>query len=268
MVTEKQLAYGSAGVGLFGALMALASGGGALSILAALLAGLGSIFAILFLKYGYILVPLLTQRTNTLLITDTGYEIPPSQDVIVKKVGNLYYSSAFLGIRVFESATEKSLEQNIAYNEDFERAISNIKYVAKVSYMLYAEDIGEERKKIETKKAEAQLRLAREREKTEPDVLRIDKYEREVAMWDEQLTKLTKGLRPMGVLAYAMTTASGVSKEAATAAVRAQARELKVTLSNALNVQVEQLAADQMLKCFEWEKAMPPTPRELEAALI
>jgi len=239
-----------------------------LSLVAAVIAFLGSVFAVLFLKYGYIVIPMITQRTKVILMTDTGYEIPPSQDVIVKKVGNLYYSSAFLGIRIYESATEKTMEQNIAYNEDFERSISNIKYVAKVAYMLYAEDIGEERKKIETKKAEAQLRLSREREKTEPDVLKIDKYEREVSMWDEQLNKLTRGMRPMGVLAYAMTTASGVSKEAAIAAVRSQARELKVTLSNSLNVQVDQLAADQMLKCFEWEKAMPPTPRELESALV
>ena len=239
-----------------------------MSLVAAVIAFLGSVFAVLFLKYGYIVIPMITQRTKVILMTDTGYEIPPSQDVIVKKVGNLYYSSAFLGIRIYESATEKTMEQNIAYNEDFERSISNIKYVAKVAYMLYAEDIGEERTKIETKKAEAQLRLSREREKTEPDVLKIDKYEREVSMWDEQLNKLTRGMRPMGVLAYAMTTASGVSKEAAIAAVRSQARELKVTLSNSLNVQVDQLAADQMLKCFEWEKAMPPTPRELESALV
>ena len=267
MVTEKQLAYGCAGVGIFGGIMALI-GGGPIGIIGFFVAGLGSLAAVLFLKYGYMLVPLITQRTNMVLMTDTGYEVPPTQDVILKKVGGLYYASSFLGIKIFESATEKTLEQNIAYNEDFERAISNIKYVAKVSYMLYAEDVGEERRKIETKKAEAQLRLSREREKTEPDVLRIDKYEREVAMWDTQLGKLTKGLRPMGVLAYAMTTASGVSKEAAMAAVRSQARELKVTLSNSLNVQVEPLAADQMLKCFEWEKAMPPTPRELESALI
>ncbi len=267
MVSDKQLAYGCAGVGIFGGIMALA-GGGPIGIIGFLLAGFGSVAAVLFLKYGYMVVPLITQRTNMVLMTDTGYEVPPSQDVVLKKVGGLYYASSFLGIRIFESATEKTLEQNIAYNEDFERAISNIKYVAKIAYMLYAEDVGEERKKIETKKAEAQLRLSREREKTEPDVLRIDKYEREVAMWDNQLAKLTKGLRPMGVLAYAMTTASGVSKEAAMAAVRAQARELKVTLSNSLNVQVEPLQADQMLKCFEWEKAMPPTPRELESALI
>jgi len=268
MVTERQLAYGSAGIGLFGALMAFASGGGILSIFAGILSFFGTLLAILFLKYGYILVPIITQRTNIVLMTDTGYEIPPSQDVIVKKVGSLYYASAFLGIKIFESATEKSMEQNIAYNEGFERAISNIKYVAKISYMLYAEDIGEERKKIETKKAEGQLRLAREREKSEPDVLKIDKYEREVGMWEDQLSKLTKGLRPMGVLAYAMTSGSGVSKEAAIAAVRAQARELKVTLSNSLNVQVDQLAADQMLRCFEWEKAMPPTPRDLDSALV
>ncbi len=268
MVTERQIAYASAGIGLFGALMALASGGGVLSILGAIFAGLGSAAAVLFLKYGYIIIPMITQRANVVVMTDTGYEIPPSQDVIIRKIGGMYYASAFLGIKVYESATEKTLEQNVAFNEDFERAISNIKYVAKIAYMLYAEDVGEERKKIETKKAEGQLRLSREREKTEPDVLKIDKYEREVSMWDAQLGKLTKGLRPMGVLAYAMTTASGVTKEAAMAGARAQARELKVTLSNSLNIQVDQLQADQMLKCFEWEKAMPPTPRELDSALV
>ena len=268
MVTEKQIAYGSAGVGFLGAIMALASGGGVLSLFGATLAGLGSISAVLILKYGYMVIPLITQRTNIVLITDTGYEIPSSQDVVIKKVGNMYYASSFLGIKIFESATERSMEQNIAYNEDFERAISNIKYVAKIAYMMYAEDVGQKRRSIEGKKAEAQLRLARERDKAEADVLKIDRYERAVGMWDAQLAKLTKGIRPMGVLAYAMTTASGVSKEAAVAAVKAQARELRITIANSLNVQVEPLAADEMMKCFQWEKAMPPGPKELEAEIL
>ncbi len=268
MITQKQIAYGAAGVGVLGAVFALASGSGIPSLFGAILAGLGSMVAVLVLKYGYVIIPMVTQRTNTVMLTDTGYEIPPAQDVIIKKVGNMYYASAFLGIRIFESATERSMEQNIAYNEDFERAISNIKYVAKISYMMYAEDVGQKRRKIEEKKAEAQLRLARERDKSDPDVLKIDRYEREVGMWDTQLAKLTKGIRPMGVLAYAMTTASGVSKEAAVAATKAQVRELRITLANSLNVQVEPLTADEMMKCFEWEKVMPPGPRELEAEVF
>ena len=72
----------------------------------------------------------------------------------------------------------------------------------------------------------------------------------------------------MGVLAYAMTSASGVSKEAAVATLRAQVREVKVTLQNALNVQIEQLTADEMKRCFEWEYAFPSGPKEIEEALL
>jgi len=121
---------------------------------------------------------------------------------------------------------------------------------------------------IETRKAEAQLRLARERDKGDADVLKMDKYEREIAMWETQLQRLIKGVRPMGVLAYAMTSASGVSKEAAIATLRAQVREVKVILQNALNVQVEQLTAEEMKRCFEWEYAFPSGPKEIEESLL
>ncbi|MEW6036586.1 MAG: hypothetical protein AB1529_08300, partial [Candidatus Micrarchaeota archaeon] len=97
--------------------------------------------------------------------------------------------------------------------------------------------------------------------------LRIDKYEREVAIWDNQLTKLIKGVKPMGVIAYAQTTAVGTSKEAAVASARAQANELRTVLANALNVEVVLLSGDEMLKCFEWEKFFPTTTQELEESV-
>ena len=105
--------------------------------------------------------------------------------------------------------------------------------------MVYMKDISEHGSRIETKHAEAQLRLARERDKPDPDVLRMDRYEKEVAMWENQINKLTRGIKPMGVVSYVMTTAIGVSKEAAMAAANAQANELKATIANALNVQVD-----------------------------
>ena len=98
-------------------------------------------------------------------------------------------------------------------------------------------------------------------------MLKIDKYEREVAVWDLQLNKLIKGIKPMGVVAYAMTCASGVSKEGAMASVKAQANELKTVLANALNVDIEWLAADEMLRCFEWEKFYPVTVQDLEESV-
>ncbi|MBD3397676.1 hypothetical protein GF412_00890 [Candidatus Micrarchaeota archaeon] len=268
-LTAKNLMYASIGLAFLGAVMAISSSAsGWLGLIGGLLAGLGGLGGVVFFKYGYIVVPLLTERQKIVMITDTGYEIPPSQDVIVKKVGNEYYASAFLAIRIYESATERTPDQNVAYNKYFERAISNMRYAVKICYLLYAEDVAEKRRMIETRKAEAQLRLARERDKAEPDVLKMDKYEREIGMWDTQLQRLIKGVRPMGVLAYAMTSASGISKESAVATLRAQVREVKVTLQNALNVQVEQLTADEMKRCFEWEYAFPSGPKAIEESIL
>lgn len=267
LTAAKYYIFGSLAVGIFGILAVLIVRG-PFVIIGALLAGLGCLFGILFWKYGYMLIPLITQRTKTIMLSDLGYEVPPSQDVIVKSSGGVFYASAFLGLKIFESATEKSTEENISYNQFFERAISNIKYVTKVAYLLYVEDVAEKRKLIETKRAEAQLRLARERDKPQPDVLRIDKYERDAAKWDSDLTRLIKGVKPMGIIAYAQTTGVGLSKDAAIAAVRSQANELRTVLANALNVEVVQLTGDEMLKCFEWDKFFPTSPQELEESVI
>ena len=265
--SSKNYLFGSLGIGVVGLLVILIFGG-PFVIIGAILCFLGTVFGVLFWKYGYIIIPLITQRTNIIMMSEFGYEIPPSQDVIVKSADGAFYASAFLGLKIFESASEKSAEENIAYSQFFERAISNIKYVTKVAYLLYVEDVGEKRKTIETKRAEAQLRLARERDKPEPDVLKIDRYEREVAIWDGQLGRLIKGVKPMGIIAYAQTTAVGLSKEAAIAAVRAQASELRTVLANALNVEVVHLTGDEMLKCFEWEKFFPTTVQELEESVV
>ncbi len=268
-IASKNYLYASLLVGGIGALFAFIGPGGAMgSVIGGLLAGLGCMMGVLFWKYGYIMIPLITQRTNVIMMSEEGFEIPPSQDVIVKNAGGVFYASGFLGLKIFESATEKTGEENIAYSQFFERAISNIKYVTKIAYMLYVEDVGEKRKLIETKRAEAQLRLARERDKPQPDVLRIDKYEREVAIWDTQLTRLIKGVKPMGIVAYAQTTAVGISKEAAMAAARSQANELRTVLANALNVEVVNLSGDEMLKCFEWERFFPTTVQELEESVV
>ncbi|MBU0532369.1 hypothetical protein KKB44_02645 [Candidatus Micrarchaeota archaeon] len=264
----KTYIYGSMAVGIIGAIVIGAIGSGPFVIIAGLIAFLGSIGAMLFWKFGYLIIPLITQRTNIVLIDKAGYEIPPSQDVIVRNADGVYYASVFLGLKIFESMTEKTTEETIAYSQFFERAISNIKYVTKVAYLLYVEDVGEKRKTIEAKRAEGQLRLARERDKPQPDVLKIDKYEKEVAIRDMELQRLIKGIKPMGVIAYAQTTAVGVSKDAAIATARAQANELRTLLANALNVEVVHLIGDQMLKCFEWEKFYPTTSQELEESVI
>lgn len=271
VATESKLyIYGAIAIGVLGVFASFisASGGGVLSLIGGLMAGIGAVLTIGFYKYGYVLIPIITKTTNTSTSAEASYEIPPTQDVIVKGTEGIYYATIFLGIKIFESMTEKSAEETVTYNEYFERAISNLKNVTKVAYMLYTEDISEKRRTIEAKRAEAQLRLAREKDRPDPDVLRIDKLEREVAVWDLQLNQLIKGMKPMGVVAYAMTTATATSKEGAVAAARGQANELRSVLANSLNVEVEVLTGDEMLKCFEWERFMPITAKELEESIV
>ncbi|MFN3909744.1 MAG: hypothetical protein ACK4J0_00735 [Candidatus Anstonellaceae archaeon] len=266
-LNAKYFAYAAAVVGLLGAFGSYASGSGPFAYISAFLCGIGTITSVLLYKYGYLIIPFLTQKGKIVQIMVGGYEIPPSQDVILKQDGGIYYASAFLGIKMFESTTEKSPEENAVYSEYFERAISSVRFPVKFSLMVYVIDISHHRRELETKYAEAQLKLSREREKPEPDVLRLDRYEKEVAMYEAQLNRLVAGFKPMGAIIYAMTTATGLSKEAAIAEVKSQANELKSTLANALNVQIVNLQGDEMLKCFEWEKAIPPTGIAMEGAV-
>lgn len=48
---------------------------------------------------------------------------------------------------------------------------------------------------IENRKSQTQLKLAQEREKTNPDKLKVDRLEREVRMWESQKQRLERNLK-------------------------------------------------------------------------
>ena len=267
-LSTQNVTYACVGIGVLGALGSFLTGGGIFGLIAALICALGAAMAVLFWKYGYILWPLITTGAKVVQITDTGYEIPPTQDVILKGVNNIYYATMFLAVKIYESASEKSNEENTIMSSYFERAIGSVKFVTKFSMLVYVKDLTDYRNKLETKRAEAQLRLSRERDKPEPDVLKLDRYEREVAMWESQINRLVSGVKPMGALTYIMTTATGVPKESAVSAVKAQGNELRATISNALNVEVVPLTGEEMMRCFDWEHVIPPSASELEQSVV
>lgn len=263
--------FGALGLCLISALgsfIAASANGGILSLIAGLLSLAGGATAVLLYKYGYFIIPLITSKSKIVQVLASGHEIPPAQDVILKQVGGIYYASMFLGVKMYESTTEKSHEENVIYSEYFERAISSVRFPVKFSMMVYVVDMNKHRLKWETMHAEAQLRLAREKEKPDPDVLKMDRFEKEVAMCEAHLNRLISGFKPMGAISYVMTTATGVSKEAATAAVKNRGNELKATVSNALNVQVVPLQGDEMLKCFDWEHMIPTNASGMETAAL
>ncbi|VVB66636.1 Uncharacterised protein [Candidatus Gugararchaeum adminiculabundum] len=265
-ISYKSVALGSMAIGGIGAVSALLGAGSLIGIVASVLAALFALLTIAMYKYGYILMPFFTRGARIVQIHDSGYEVPPGEEAILKKVENSYYASVFLAVNIFESMTDKSPDEQVAYNEFFERAISGVKFVTKFSMMVYVKDLTKYRESLETKRAESQLRLARERDKPDPDVLKLDRFEREAAMWDAQLHRLTRGVKPMAVLCYVMTTGIGVTKESAVATAKSQASELRSVISNALNVEVKQLNGAEMMKCFEWEFMIPTSAAEMDGA--
>jgi hypothetical protein len=130
--------------------------------------------------------------------------------------------------------------------------------------ILFAKDISKYREDVETRKYEAQLRLQRLRENAEPDVIAIDRLEKEVAMWESQLTRIATGERPMGMISYIMVTGNGVTKDAGVAVAKNRAAEVKTLFANALNVEVDYLYGDDMKRCFEMEFVIPPTTKAMK----
>jgi len=265
-ITDQIYAYATMVVGIFVLVLGLNTQGELKFIFLAVAAFMVMLSGAIY-KYGYILIPLLTRFARIVEVHDAGFELPPGQEAILKKIGDMYYASMFLLVRIYESASEKTPEENMAYTEYFERAISSVKYVTKFAMMVYVKDMRKYRERIETKRAEAQLRLSRERDKPEPDVLKVDRYEREVTMYDGMLGRIAGGVKPMGVVSYVMTTATGVTKESAIAAARNQANELKATIGNAMNTPVELLTGEEMRRCYEWELFLPPTQGEFDSSL-
>jgi hypothetical protein len=217
---------------------------------------------LLLWKYGYLIVPAVLGITNVVEVRE-GYEIPPSQDCLLKKMGGRYYASMFMGARIYESVSEKSQAGKALFMEGFERAISGVKSVTKFCVMTSNIDLSSFVDGIKEKRGfaeEKRSRLISTGEGHNPEVTRL---EREIAMWNKQLERLDGGERPMEVVSYLMTTASGGTREEAVGKVRSQAKEIRSVVGNALNAEVVPLAGEDMKKCFEWEFTMPATRGEM-----
>ncbi len=267
-INEKTITAAALGVAFLSMMLGIsASGLGLFKIVVVL-------FCIFFLaldavvyQLGFIILPFITKVLRVREIRAGGFEVPPSQDVILKSVGGVYYATQFLYARLYESASAGVQEEQSSYMDLWERAVASMDFPFKFCVLSYLEDILKFREDAETKRAAAQLRLGREREKPRPDAITIDKWEREVAKQNALLARLSSGEKPLGTLMYAMTISVGVSPEAATAAVKGQTNELKAAFSNALNVEMLELKGEDMKKCFEWEVAFPPTLKDLKGSI-
>jgi len=216
-------------------------------------------------RFGFLIKPMLTRNAH--ITEDFGsYEIPETQDVIVKAERDMYYASAYLLVRFTQSAMEKTPEQMAISRQSYERALSSLNYVYKISNMVCPLDLTPHIDRIKEKRsmAEAKLSELASLPANTNQGAEMARLKREIESYENQLEKIQSGERPMRVLNYAMTCASGHSRDDAIAKARQQAAELKTVIASTLDTELFQLVGDDMKRCFEWEHMLPEKERSDE----
>lgn len=247
--------------------------GGVVSIIISLLyanpilpiiAGAFFTLTILLWKYGYLLIPIVTKATNIVEVRG-GYEVPPSRDYIIKKNENGYYASKFLEVRFYESTMDKDSDEKKTMFESFEKAISSMKYIVKVTLMISTLDLSKHIDEIKTKRSVVEAKKSKKAGIARDETMRMD---RELAYWNRLLDRISMGERPVEVIAFASTTAFGLTRDEALSRVARQSKELRTILSSSLGCDIRELKDIEMLKCFEWEYFFPTTPEDIKDALF
>ncbi len=219
---------------------------------------------LLLWKYGYLIVPVVTKATNVVEVRG-GYEVPPTRDYIIKKNENGYYASKFLEVRFYESSMDKSTDEKKTMFESFEKAISSLKYIVKVTLMISTLDLSKHIDEIKTKRSVVETKKSKKTQAIRGESMRMD---RELAYWNRLLDRISHGERPVEVIAFASTTAFGLTREEALSRVSRQSKELRTILSSSLGCDIRELKDLEMLKCFEWEYFFPTSQEEIKDSMF
>jgi len=225
-------------------------------VLAALVGG--------FIYAGHVLTPIIT-RIFKITYTKGEYVFPPGQEVIIKREGDKFIAAKFLLINIpeREEVAGKSEERADVYLRDFESALAAITVPIKLNMLLSTKDVAAYRESIQAKVYEYSLRIKREMEKAEPDVIKISKWQKEKEDSENLLRRLASGVKPMAAVMYAMTIAKGVTMEEARDKVISNSKEIKAVLSNNLNAEVVDLIGEDAEMCLDWERTIPTSYNEL-----
>ncbi len=189
------------------------------------------------------------------------YEISSSRDYIIKKTEKGYYASKFLEIRFYESSLDKGKDGTKIMFDSFEKAIISLRNVVKISLLISSIDLSKHIDDIKTLRSVAESKRSQISSSKSDESAKID---RKISMYNRDLDRLTKGERAVEVLAYATTTAFGITKEDAVTRVRRQSKEIHTILSSTLGCSIIELSDLDMIKCFEWEKFIPVSGEDLK----
>ena len=217
--------------------------------------------SLLVWRLGYMLGPALASAAR-LRISEGDCEFPPSQDVMLQRIPGGWRSSVVLGVSLRESAALSSSSQQALMMELFEKAIGGLRYPLSLSILVCPLDTGQQLQRLEERRSLSEHRRARLRGQKDSD--EAAKLEREIESYNAQIRRLSGGERPMNVVAWALTTATGLTREEALQRARSQAQEASAVLSGSLSASVSPLKGEDFLRAFEWQKWIPVSKQELD----
>ena len=146
----------------------------------------------------------------------------------------------------------------------FENTVSSIRHTLKISMVVCSLNLSDYMQKLEERRSLAEHRLSQ----AKPNSQDFAVLEREIQSYTSQLKALGGGEKPMQVLAYAQTTAFGLTRQEAILRVRSQAKESAAVVANSLSTNVEPLTGAQLLSCFEWEQISPASKAQIDDQLL
>jgi hypothetical protein len=217
-----------------------------------------------FIIGGHMLTPLITKLLKV-TYNKGQYIVPPGQEVIIKKSGNKYLATKYLLLNIQErEEISKMEEHSTTYVQDIENALGTISVPSKINILISSKDVSNYRDETQSKVYELSLKIKREMEKGEPDVIKIDKWQKEKERYENLLRRLAGGVKPVNAICYVSTLGKGITEREAIDKVNAQAREIKAVLSNSMNSEIIDLIGEDMLLCFNLDFFPPSNNDELK----
>lgn len=217
-------------------------------------------------KYGYLIIPVATSGAKIIEVQG-DIEIPPSGDLVLKRTPWGYCASSYVGLTLHDVPSGKTDSQKAVMMELFERALTSLRCTTKVSVLVANLDLSDYIDKLKSRRSLSETRLSQmpQGEQKKSDAARVG---REIAHLTRQIERMSSGERPMHVVAYAMTTAEGATREEASARARSQASQVSAVLSGALGASASMLSGDDLRRCISWETSIPVNASKLSDELF
>ncbi|MGC9132121.1 MAG: hypothetical protein ACP5HJ_00525 [Candidatus Micrarchaeia archaeon] len=219
-----------------------------------LLSGIFAYFAYFLFKFDYIAIPLLTQKSKRVKTGAQRYWFSPTGDVLVTKIGNIFYASIFLRIHSYSSYTEKNDEEKVEFVRLWERAISSSEQPIGFSSVIFYLNRESYLSSINERLIRAQRLYEEKKEKGSQE--EIERARGEVAMWRNILEHI-KQTPSRAQVTIAVITQKGENEESAIANARSVATNIALNISAILGVEVTQMNQHEIETCIEAEKIMP-----------